>query len=240
MFSPLNNPQVEQWFQRLDAPLKRLPAEERTPIHQEVHQHLEALAAANEELGSSPPEALELALQQFGDPGKFGRQMRREALTLGSNPNQWAKNPLTAAWAYCFVGCLLTVGVVWAVWMACLCLFCTFAPALPESSLLSHLVSSTVGGGMLAASASAGWRTGRKMKTHALAGAFYTFLPFVLFDGLLMLLLDHDAVGALSLMAWAGLGCGAAYLASVTKRGWYKPSWEDFKLTWPKRRKIAG
>ena len=57
MFSPLNDPQVEHWFQRLNAPLKRLPAEERTQIHQEVRQHLEALAAANEELGSSPEEA---------------------------------------------------------------------------------------------------------------------------------------------------------------------------------------
>ena len=240
MFSPLNDPQVEQWFQRLNAPLKRLPTEERVNLHLEVRQHLEALVAANEELGSSPSEAWEHALTQFGDPGMFGRRMQREAATLGPDPNRWARNPLTAAWAYCFVRCLLTVGVVWAVWMVCLCLLCTVAPTLPESSLLPHLVSSAVGGGMLAASAFAGWRTGRKMKTHALAGAFYTFLPFVLFDGLLMLLLDHDAVGALSLVAWAGLGCGAAYLASVTKRGWYKPTWEDFKLTLPKRRRQAG
>ena len=78
MFSPLNDPQVEQWFQRLNAPLKRLPAEERTQIHQEVRQHLEALAAANKELGSSPEEAWEHALKQFGDPGKFGKRMARE------------------------------------------------------------------------------------------------------------------------------------------------------------------
>ncbi len=75
MFSPLNDPQLELWFQRFNAPLKRLPAEERAALHQEVRQHLEALAKANEELGSSPEEAWEFALAQFGDPARIGRKL---------------------------------------------------------------------------------------------------------------------------------------------------------------------
>ena len=39
---------------------------------------------------------------------------------------------------------------------------------------------------------------------------------------------------------WLLLTCGAAYLASVTKRGWYKPTLDNFKLTLTRRRKIAG
>ena len=52
MFSPLNDPQVEEWFQRLNAPLQRLPLAERVELHTEVRQHLDALVAANKELGS--------------------------------------------------------------------------------------------------------------------------------------------------------------------------------------------
>ena len=109
MFSPLNDPQVEQWFQRLNAPLKRLPAEERTQLHHEVRQHLEALAAANEELGSSPSEALELALQQFGDPSKFGKKMAQE----------WHQGKIgfraDAAAVMFGVGCQMTIMIAWMV-----------------------------------------------------------------------------------------------------------------------------
>ena len=84
MFSPLENESSEQWFQRLNAPLKRLPAEQRAELHAEVRQHLEALAAANEELGSTPEEAWEHALAQFGDPGNFGKRMAQE-WHLGQN-----------------------------------------------------------------------------------------------------------------------------------------------------------
>ena len=78
MFNPLENEAAEAWFNRLNAPLKRLPAEERVALHQEVRQHLDALAAANEELGSSPEEAWKHALEQFGDPTRIGRRMAWE------------------------------------------------------------------------------------------------------------------------------------------------------------------
>ena len=78
MFSPLENEDLDNWFQGLNRPLKRLPADERRELHAEVRQHLEALAAANEELGSTPEEAWQFARDQFGDPGKFGRRMAWE------------------------------------------------------------------------------------------------------------------------------------------------------------------
>ena len=240
MFSPLNDPRVIEWFRSLDAAWKRMPAEEQTRQREEVQQHLDGLVAAKVASGQTLEDAWNAALMQFGDPGRFGRQMRREASTLGPDPNQWSKNPLAVAWAHCLAVCILAVGGVWAMWMACLCLLWTFAPALSESSPLSRLIGDFFGGGMLATSIFAGWLNGKRMKNHSVAGAFYTFFPFALFDGLLLLLMDHDAVGASYFLAWAGLGCAAAYLASVTKRGWYKPTWEDFKLTWAKRRQRVG
>lgn len=62
MLSSLNDPSLDQWFQQFNAPLKRLPVEERAQLHTEVRQHLEALVAANEELGSTPEEAWAHAL----------------------------------------------------------------------------------------------------------------------------------------------------------------------------------
>ena len=43
MFSPLENESVDTWFQRFNAPLKNLPAEERILLYQEVRQYLESL-----------------------------------------------------------------------------------------------------------------------------------------------------------------------------------------------------
>ncbi len=72
MLNPSENEALNQWFQRLNAPLKCLPPQERAGLHQEVRQHLESLAAANEELGSPPQEAWELAMIQFGNPPRLG------------------------------------------------------------------------------------------------------------------------------------------------------------------------
>ena len=46
-------------------------------------------------------------------------------------------------------------------------------------------------------------------------------------------------IGAAALYAalWIAISVGAAYLASVTKRGWYRPSLADFKLTLPRKRR---
>jgi len=78
MSSPLDDPQVEEWFRQFDAALRFLPAEERAVQRQEIQQHLEALVAAHQELGSTPAEAWRLALTQFGNPTKIGRKIYEE------------------------------------------------------------------------------------------------------------------------------------------------------------------
>ena len=244
MFSPLNDPQVEQWFQRLNAPLKRLPAEEHAALHQEVRQHLEALAAANEELGSSPEEAWEHALEQFGEPNKLGKHMawewRRKQGFLG---------PQTAAVLYgiaaCSVSMIALAGINWLVmalpyYTMNIILVSNPLPVLPCGLLGIPLGIPIVTG------AAVGWKYPRR----ALKGAFYAacLWPGLPASTVFLACLRPCLVGSaritdwpffvcacLAFPAWFSLTCGAAYLASATKRGWYKPTWEDFKLTWPKR-----
>ena len=75
MFSQFDNEEVEAYFNRLNAQMKKMPTEDRAEMHQEVRQHLEALAAAHEELGATPREAAEAALRQFGEPRYIGKRM---------------------------------------------------------------------------------------------------------------------------------------------------------------------
>ena len=235
MFSPLNDPQAEQWFQRLNAPLKRLPAAERLELHSEVRQHLDALVAANEELGSSPEEAWGLALTQFGDPAKIGRKMFRE----------WhlSRTACSGAAAIGF-GVLLHLSWTAAMLIALQC--CGPSIFAWPNSLLSFP-------SLLLINASVGW----KYPYQALRGAFYGDL-FAAFAGYLYFLpamlhphMEHSggvgmmvSTSALALLLHVPLSafraCGVAYLASVTRRGWYRPSLADFKLAPPsKHRKLT-
>ena len=78
MFSQFDDEDVAIYFERLNAPLKKVPPEARAEMHQELRQHLDALAAAHEELGATPEEAKAAALRQFGDPAKIGRRLFQE------------------------------------------------------------------------------------------------------------------------------------------------------------------
>ena len=75
MHSRFDDPQTEQFLARLNKPLRWMPRSARVELHAELRQHLDALIAAHEELGSSPEEAFDLALHQFGDPAKIGRKL---------------------------------------------------------------------------------------------------------------------------------------------------------------------
>ena len=72
-------------MENLNKSLRWVPTSVRTELHAELRQHLEVLAAAHEELGSSHEEAFDLALRQFGDPAKIGRKLWWEWL-LGTKP----------------------------------------------------------------------------------------------------------------------------------------------------------
>ena len=244
MFSPLSDPQVEQWFQRLNGPLKRLPAEERAELHQEVRQHLESLAAANEELGSSPEEAAEFALKQFGDPGKFGKRMAQE----------WhqGKTGFRADLVAVLLGCgLQVVGLYSMITLCCLWEGVFYNPG----DKVYHHGQATLAAVMVVSNAllyggAAGMSVlvGRKHPYQALKSGFYAMVPYVaiaswvLWNAIITPPNEDNNLVRLITNVSCSLGFMAvaliptAYLASVTKRGWYKPSWEDFKLTWPKRR----
>ncbi len=75
MHSRFDDSQTELFLARLNPPLRWMPRAARMELHAELRQHLDALAAAHEELGSTPEEAFDLALRQFGDPAKIGRKL---------------------------------------------------------------------------------------------------------------------------------------------------------------------
>lgn len=230
MSSPLNDPSVDQWFQQFNAPLKRLPAEERAQLHTEVRQHLEALVVANEELGSSPEEAWAHALEQFGNPKTIGRRLawewRRKKGVVSPDMAAvlYGLGAHLASTALLFLGTLLV--------MRALRLYDnTGAAATWEYLIVVPLLTGTA----------IGWRFPRR----AITGAFYaTFawpiMPMVIIAASSAM---HFApavspadlfVVALWPLMWLTLGCGAAYLASARKRQqWYRPRWADLKLEWP-------
>ena len=242
MFSPLNDPNVTDWFRRLDAAWHRMPAEEQQRQREEVQQHLDALVKANEELGSTPSEAAALALMQFGDPVRIGRRMAWEW-----RRKQGLVGPQIAS-------------ILWGIGVT--------AVASPAVMLINWLASSVTYFVMniilihdfidgytwvfVWTPIIVGLVVGRKHPNRALIGVFYAALAWPILPGLYFLssciLLNHPGAAITKqwsescvaiLALWLLLTCGAAYLASVTKRGWYKPTWEDFKLTLPKRRRIV-
>ena len=241
MFSPLNDPQVEQWFQQLNKPLNRLPADERAAIHAEVRQHLELLAAANEELGSSSEEARQFALTQFGDPRKFGKRMAWEW-----QRKQGFIGPQIASVFYGIAVCSASMFAIAAVdWLV------TALPYFVMNIILTYDPFPAVTCGALGIPVVTGMAVGRKYPAQALRGTFYAaclwpLLPaLALFSRMLQPCLispvqinwPNFIIACFAFPVWLFLTCGAAYLASVTRRGWYKPTWADFKITLPSRTK---
>ena len=241
MFSPLNDPHVADWFRRLDAAWRRMPAEEQARQREEVQQHLEALAAANEELGSSPEEARQFALSQFGDPSKFGKRMAWEW-----QRKQGFIGPQIASVFYGIVICSASMFAVAAIdWLV------TASLHFVMNITLTYDPFPSVTCGALGIPIVTGVAVGWKYPRHALKGASYAaclwpLLPaFALFLRMLQPCLvspmhiywPNFAIACFAFPVWLFLTCGASYFASVTKRGWYKPSWEDFKITLPSRTK---
>ena len=234
MFSPLENKELDQWFHRLNAPLKRLPAEERAELHAEVRQHLEALAVAHEELGSAPEEAWQYALTQFGDPGKFGRRMRRQAMALSRDPNQWPYNPLLSAWIYVYAIYAAFLMVTLMLFMGCSSLLWTQFPTLSPDSLCWHVLNTVNALWLATGAAFVGWIAGRTLKQKAVTGTLLASFSQTGLAGCLLLTLDHDTAGGIFELSLSGIACLAAWTA---KRGWYRPTLTEFKITLPSRTK---
>lgn len=233
MSSPLNDPQVEQWLQRFDTPLKRLPVADRLELHSEVRQHLDALVAANEELGNSPGAAWAAALRQFGDPTQIGLKMYKEW------QQDRAANSSIAAVGF---GTLLHLSCTAAVLINFQC------SNHNSFDWLNSLLTFT---SLLLINAIIGWGYPYQALRAVLYGDLFSAFASLLFVLPVMLhphtehyghsdvvMMSASASAILLRVAWSVLrACSVAYLASVTKRGWYKPSLADFKLTLPRDRR---
>jgi hypothetical protein len=240
MFSPLENEELDRWFQRLNAPLKRLPSDERTAIHLEVRQHLEALAKANEELGSSLEEAWEHALTQFGDPGRFGKKMVQE----WQQKKPSFRADMVAIFACLGLEALMGFGGSWVIQ--------SLAAWWANQNHYAHslnLFAITNDISLYALPIAILVLMGRKFPFQALKSVFYVRV-FSLLCRWLFVRIDfcfHPSVSHPPLLAmvapgllWTPVSLIMPYLASVTRRGWYRPSWADFKITLPQRRRRVG
>ncbi|MCW3096885.1 MAG: hypothetical protein JWL77_2503 [Chthonomonadaceae bacterium] len=83
MYNPFESPasfsqappsvQIEDYLDHLCAPLiNKTTYEQRLAIRDEVRSHLLVLAAGHEELGSTPADAIQAAIDQFGNAKKIG------------------------------------------------------------------------------------------------------------------------------------------------------------------------
>jgi hypothetical protein len=72
-------PELDQYLSTLGKEIKDLPAVERDSVHEELRQHLDAMIAAEEELGAAQAVAIESALASFGDAKTIGRRLRIES-----------------------------------------------------------------------------------------------------------------------------------------------------------------
>ncbi|MBC8140565.1 MAG: hypothetical protein H7Y38_03905 [Armatimonadetes bacterium] len=70
-------PELDSYLATLGKEIAPLPPEERDAAQVELRQHLEAIVAAETELGTPPAQAVENALTQFGDARTLGKTMRQ-------------------------------------------------------------------------------------------------------------------------------------------------------------------
>lgn len=71
----MNLKRLEAYLDECEVPLARLPVTERAEWRDEARQHLLALVEAHLEFGASEEEAIETALQQFGEPRRLGKKL---------------------------------------------------------------------------------------------------------------------------------------------------------------------
>ncbi len=231
MHSRFDDEQTEKFFERLNKPLKRMPQNVRAELHTELRQHLDALTAANEELGSVPDEAFDLALRQFGDPAKIGRKLWWDWF-LGSwkRPSEDFHAVLYALLMYA-VSAVALPGLLLAVFFSILLARNGMDDATAEVYGRFATVFLTVG-----IPACAGLLTGRRFPRQAVPAMFWAAMApclLALFGaGVGGLLLRQSLSLALpETFLWLIVcGCLAAYPSSVRKSGKSRLSLADFKI----------
>ena len=245
MFSPLNDPQVTDWFRRLDAAWRRMPAEEQARQREEIQQHVDGLVTAKVAAGQSLEDAWEAALKQFGDPAHIGRKVYQEwcRSKTGFRADMTAILFGLGLWAlnYCLIQLLFALPLI-AVY------FTGSQQSLHWNRTIAFYIALQTlyfGGAFLIYGL-----IGRKYPFQAIKGAMFAFVLSYLFSWVpftAFLLSSHAHLApamitrSLPLLPLRLAGFMLlSYLASVTKRGWYKPTWEDFNVTLPKRRRQVG
>lgn len=217
MFNPLDNTELETFFNRLNAPLRRMPPQERAELHLEVRQHLDGLTAAYEELGLSRDEALESAIRSFGDPRKIGRRMFwewRRGQWRGVSPEM--KAVVTMLGLYGASTSLLIAGLQWGFSLA------------PVHGAFPLWAAWALSGTLLAGVPTlAGSVLGRLFPKQAVVGAFYATIALTLmplFFALACLPFAREAFVTISLWAgcWLPCACGAASLSSRGRAGRFR------------------
>jgi len=234
MFSPHDSPAVKDWFQRFDAASRRLPAEERASQREEIQQHLEGLVAAKIAQGQPNGVAWEAATRQFGDPTQIGRKMYQE----WQQGHSWLRSDVAAIFCAASI-CLVMM---------------TLDSFLFHQWIRSHAWQSVPWAVRyplsFGVSATVGLVIGLQYPRQALKATFYGRSLVYMWTWAIWPLQTVQApveqvmqaillVGAAALYAtlWIATSMSIAYLASVTKRGWYRPSLADFKLTLPRKRR---
>ena len=243
MSSPHDSQTPEEWFRHFDAASRRLPAEERASQREEIRQHLEGLVAAKTALGQSPEAAWVAALKQFGDPTQIGRKMSQE----------WQQGRIgfradMKAILFGF-GLDWLLSIVLVLYTVIRFLWAHFHGVSDFSGRMFYLPPTVrqvagLGGALLICTV-----IGRKYPLQAIRAALYSSLLWGLFEVLPLVVFDMTSkvvlpkplsvIIAHTLMwmpAWALGHSIIAYLASATRRGWYRPSLGDFKLTLSRRR----
>lgn len=224
MFSPLDDSASVDWFRRFDAATRHLPAEDRAAQQEELHQHLDALIAANVALGQSADAAQQNALTRLGNPAKIGRKLNHE----------WQQSRTG------FKTDMRAIGLGLGLQLLRLCAL-NFSLRVLDYTLLTAMIL-YFGGNLLIDLA-----IGLLCPFQAIKARFYSG---VLWD----LSVASSAVYALTqqghpsppaamfvlVMPWSIVpNTVLAYLASATRRGWYRPSLADFNVSLPHRQAVS-
>ena len=199
---------LEQYLDELERPLTGVAPQTRNEWREEARQHLLALAAAHEEMGSPPEQALEAALRQFGHAPRIGKQLRRSLLGHPLNGRvtfALFSGPVIAS-------LLLMIGLGYAYVLS-------GSPAALAAMRISGACA------FVAVPVIGGWRIGTRQRRgwlgwRVLAALTLSALAFVPIAGVLSLCLSFFEAGAGAVpdlwqgLLWLPIAAGSALLAS--------------------------